>query len=442
MITRDPLSSQEPINVLLIGGGGREHALAEAIAASARLGTLHVTHASNPGLAALGEPVDVPIEIREIYRLQQVCRKRGIGLVVIGPEDPLAEGYADALRTETCHVFGPGKEAALLEADKAWAKQLMRGASVPTAEARVFTDPAAAKRWVAEQEEVPVVKAAGLARGKGVIVPETVEEVVEAIGRAMVAREFGEAGATVVLEERLSGPEVSVFALLDGSTIYVMETCQDHKRLGDGDTGPNTGGMGAFCPSGLIDDEMMAVIQSEILVPTADALKRNGVSYRGVLYAGLMLTRTGPRVLEFNVRFGDPECQVLMPRLESDAIEMLLATATRRLEEIELRWKPGASCGVVLASDGYPGRYRTGLPIEGLERAEAMDGVRVFHAGTRRDRDGRVVTSGGRVLTVTGTGANLAEARRRAYEAADAIEFEGKTLRRDIGLEPPGADAA
>jgi len=433
MSTQAPFVVETPVNVLLIGGGGREHALAWAIARSKHLGTLYVTHPENPGLASLGEGVDVPVSIREIYRIEQVCRRHEIGLVVIGPEGPLADGFADALRTETCAVFGPGKEASLLEADKAWSKQLMHGASVPTAEARVFTDPEPAKRWVIEQEEIPVVKASGLARGKGVIVPETVEEAVEAIERAMEAREFGEAGATVLLEERLTGPEVSVFALLDGSTIYVLETCQDYKRLGEGDTGPNTGGMGAFCPSSLVDEDLMDEIQREVLVPVADALKRSGVSYQGVLYAGLMLTHSGPKVLEFNVRFGDPECQVLMPRLESDVIEIMLATATHRLRDVEIRWRPGACCGVVLASGGYPGEHPTGLPIEGIDRASSMEGVEVFHAGTRRDKRGRIVTAGGRVLTVTGVGETLEEARRRVYEAADLIEFEGKTLRGDIG---------
>ena len=422
----------DPVNVLLIGGGGREHALASRLVRSPHLGTLWITHPQSPGLARLGKPIDVPVDIREIYRLVQFCNHNAIGLVVIGPEDPLAEGYADALATPDRLVFGPNKQAARLEADKAWTKHLLRAASIPTAEGRTFTDPDAADTYLRSRESSHVIKAAGLAKGKGVILPESLDEALDAIDRIMVQRVFGDAGREVVIEERLEGREASVLALVDGRSIYVLEPCQDHKRLGEGDTGPNTGGMGAYCPTPAIDEAMMAQIQRDILVPTIDTLRRDGIDYRGVLYAGLMLTPAGPKVLEYNVRFGDPECQPLMARLESDLLELMLATAQRRLDEAEVRWTPGAACCVVLASEGYPDKPITGRVITGLEEAEDMPGVFVYHAGTTLDREGRVVTAGGRVLGVTGVGDNIDQARDRAYAACQAIHFDGMVYRRDI----------
>jgi phosphoribosylamine--glycine ligase len=421
------------MNVVLIGGGGREHALGAKLRESPRLGELFIANPENPGLATLGKPVDVPVSTREAYRLAQFCAKNAIGLIVIGPEDPLAEGFADKLRAEGLRVFGPGADGARLEADKAWSKQLMRSASIPTAEARIFTDPVAAQAWLKSREHPPVVKAAGLAKGKGVIVPASVGEASEAIDQIMVRKVFGDAGRTVVLEERLTGPEVSVLALVDGQSIYVLETCQDHKRLLDGDKGPNTGGMGAYCPARGVDEALMDKIQSQVLVPTLDALRREGIDFRGVLYAGLMLTPAGPKVLEYNVRFGDPECQALMPRLESDLLELMLAVCDQRLHEVDLRWKPGASCCVVLAAEGYPEKPRSGDVITGIDDAEALPDVRVYHAGTKRNADGDIVTAGGRVLTVAATGKDLEDARHKAYAACDRINFRGKQLRRDIG---------
>ena len=418
-------------NVLLIGGGGREHALADAISRSPSLAQLHVTNPGNPGIAALGRAVDVPVDIKQIYRLRQYCDKHKIDLIVVGPEAPLAQGFADELTTPDRAVFGPVKAAAMLEADKAWAKDLMRAAAVPTAESRAFKNPDAARGYISTRDEPQVVKAAGLAAGKGVIVCQTQEEALDAIDRIMVQGEFGAAGDQVVIEERLAGPEVSVFALVDGQTIYVLETCQDYKRLLDAGEGPNTGGMGAFSPSPLVDGALMSRIEREILVPTVDALRRDDIIYRGVLYAGLMLTHAGPKVIEFNVRFGDPECQVLMPRLESDAVTLFRAVATGTLDDVEITWRPGATCCVVLASEGYPASPRTGLPIEGLEAAEAMENIRVFHAGTRRDGDA-LLTAGGRVLNVVGAGETLEEARDRAYAAAGLITFPGRQLRTDI----------
>ncbi|MEM0982828.1 MAG: phosphoribosylamine--glycine ligase [Planctomycetota bacterium] len=432
--------STDHVNVLLIGGGGREHALGEAIARSPRLGTLHLTHPVNPGLAKIGTPVDVPVNIKEIYRLQQYCDKHAIGLVVIGPEDPLAEGYADALAKKSDGspraVLGPTKAAARLEADKAFAKKIMKDASVPTAEGRSFTDYERAREYLETRDDINVIKAAGLAKGKGVIVPKTAEEGLGALEAMMVGGRFGEAGKTVIIEEKLSGPEISVLALVDGRSLLVLPSCQDHKRLGEGDTGPNTGGMGAFCPSTTMTEGLGEEIEREILVPTIDAMRTAGAEFTGVLYAGIMLTPGGPKVLEFNVRFGDPECQPLMARLESDALELCLATAEGRLESFveagEPRFRGGASVCVVLASEGYPENPKTGVEITGVDDADAMEGVTVYHAGTKIV-DGKLVTAGGRVLGVTAVGDDFGEARERAYTACLKINFPGKVMRADIG---------
>ncbi|TVQ60576.1 MAG: phosphoribosylamine--glycine ligase [Phycisphaerales bacterium] len=466
-------------NVLLIGGGGREHAIASRLVRSPALGTLFVTHPENPGLAALGQPVSVPVNAREIYRLQQFCDRHNVGLVVIGPEDPLAEGFADALRTDTRLIFGPNKDGARLEADKAWCKQLLRGASVPQADGRAFTDaeqakryletrviedetlveffekaarypdPADRRKWIdrelgrspeiqaayaAARSDLPVIKATGLARGKGVVVPATLGEAITAIERIMTRREFGDAGRTVVIEERLTGAEVSVLAITDGRTIATLPVCQDHKRLREGGQGPNTGGMGAFTPSTLLDDTQLESIEREIIVPTVDALRREGIDYRGVLYAGLMLTPAGPKVLEFNCRFGDPECQPLMARFEGDLLELFKKTASRKLDEAEFGFSAEASCCVVLAAEGYPEKPRSGDAISGLEQAGALPGVEVFHAGTKVV-NGEVVTAGGRVLGVTGTGATIEDARERAYAGVAKISFRGMQHRKDIGAE-------
>lgn len=420
------------VNVLLVGGGGREHALAWRLSQSPRLGDLFVTHAGNPGLAALGRPCAAPTEARETWRLIKWCDQHRIDLVVIGPEGPLADGMADALATDRRLVFGVGKAAAQIESNKAWAKQLMRSSSVPTAEARIFSNYEQAVQYLQSREEMPVIKASGLAAGKGVVVPDTLDEAVEALGQIMKQRIFGAAGETVVIEERLTGPEVSIFALVDGRTIYMLEPCQDHKRLLEGDEGPNTGGMGAYSPVPWLDDDMLGRVEHEILVPTVDALVREEIEYRGVLYAGLMITPAGPKVIEFNCRFGDPECQALMARLKSDALEALWATASGRLDEIEMRWDERSACVVVMAAPGYPGTPRKGLPIAGLDEAAALDDVMIFQAGTKRD-GGAVVTAGGRVLGVTALGASLAEARQRALGACDGIHFEGAQMRRDIG---------
>ena len=421
------------LNVLLVGGGGREHALATAIAASPRLGSLYITHASNPGLAVLGTPVDVPVDAKQLYRLEQFCARRQVGLVVIGPEDPLAEGFADKLATPQRAVFGPTASGARIEADKAWAKQLMRSASIPTAESRAFSDISAARDYLESRETAHVIKAAGLAKGKGVVVPATLEEGLKALDDFMVQRIHGRAGDTVVIEEKLMGPERSILCIVDGRSITILEPTRDYKRIGDGDTGPNTGGMGVVCAGDLVDERLMTRIEREILVPTVDALRREGIDYRGVLYAGIMLTHAGPKVIEFNCRFGDPECQALVPRMNGDLLELMHAAATRRLGDVDMTWKPGASVCIVLASEGYPDKPITGRIIEGLDDATAMPNIHIFHAGTTRDTQGRIITSGGRVLNIVATGDTIAEARTRAYAAADKIRFEGKVMRRDIG---------
>ena len=424
------------LNVLLIGGGGREHALAQAIKRSPRLGTLFATHTANPGIAALAEPTGLMPDRRELERLFWFCEKRDIGLVVIGPEDPLADGVADVLGKRDGGgerpVFGPRKDAARLEADKSYAKELMRAASIPTAESRTFRSADQAVAFLESRDEPMVVKAAGLARGKGVIVPETVEEAISAVHRIMDERAFGDAGARVVIEEKLSGKEVSVQALVDSNSVLMLPACRDHKRLGEGDTGPNTGGMGAFCPSHDLDETDAASIERGILIAIVDALRREGVAFRGVLYAGLMLTPAGPKVLEFNVRFGDPECQPMLARLASDPLDLLLRTASGTLAGADPAWSDDAAVTVVLAAAGYPDAPRKGDVITGVDQAEKLDGVTIQHAGTALDDKGRLVTAGGRVPNVTATGPTLEAARDRAYEAAGRIDFPGRLMRRDI----------
>ncbi len=438
-------SMPERVNVLLIGGGGREHALAWRLRQSPRLGRLWIDPDSNAGLRAIGTPCPEPISKPAMFRLNRWCDKEEIGLVVIGPEAPLADGWADDLATETRLVFGPGKAAARLEADKAWAKEIMRSASVPTAEGRIFKDRSPAIAYAMSREEGCVVKASGLAAGKGVIVCRTPEEAVEAVQMIMGDPErrtqgsFGAAGDTIVIEELLQGQEMSVLALVDGRSIWVLDPCQDHKQVGEGDIGPNTGGMGAYCPTPLATPEMMSRIERDVLVPTIDGLRREGITFRGVLYAGLMLTSGGPKVLEYNCRFGDPECQPLMARLQGDLLEVLWATAAGQLDSLEsgLGSDPRTACCVVLCSAGYPGSITKGHEITGIEAAEAEAGpgeaVIVFHSGTSVDDRDRVVTAGGRVISVTALAADLAAAQDLANRAAARIEFAGAFFRRDIG---------
>ncbi|HEY8668813.1 MAG TPA: phosphoribosylamine--glycine ligase [Tepidisphaeraceae bacterium] len=417
------------MKVALIGNGGREHALAWKLADSPRVTALYALP-GNPGTAQVAE--NVAIGVMDFNAIEKFVREKGIGLVVIGPEDPLAAGLSDRIKAMGVQVFGPSKEAAQIEADKWFAKELMRHQAVPTAEARSFTDAAAAEEYVRVRDEPVVIKAAGLAKGKGVTVCFRTSDALEAIDQIMRKKAFGEAGSRIVIEERLAGPECSILAFVDRKSIYTMETSQDHKPIDDGDTGPMTGGMGAYSPTPVVSDAMLTQIERDVLVPIVDGLNRDGIEYKGVLYAGLMLTSNGPRVLEFNCRFGDPETQPLMMRLQSDLCEVMLAVAEGRLDQIELKWDPRPALCVVATSKGYPGAYPTGLPISGIEQADALRDVKVFHGGTKAQGK-QVVTDGGRVLSVTALGNTIADAQRRAYEAMKLIHFEGMHYRTDIG---------
>ncbi len=442
-----PLYDAWCMNIFIIGSGGREHALGWKLKQSPRCGRLFFAP-GNGGTAALGENVPISVDTvdtKTVDAITYFCRQQNIGLIVIGPEDPLAGGLSDRLTAaaptdKPWVVFGPVQAAAQLEADKAFAKKLMRAAAIPTAEARVFTDADAALAYAHSRETPVVVKAAGLAKGKGVVVCDGNQQAADAVRSIMVDHAFGQAGQTVVIEERLVGQEVSVLALVDGRNIFVLDPAQDHKQVGEGDTGPNTGGMGAYCPTPLIDDKLMVQVEREILVPIVDALRRDGVVYQGVLYAGLMLTAGGPKVLEFNCRFGDPEVQALMMRLQGDLVEIMLATAQGRLDEADLSWDPRCCCCVVMASGGYPGAYEKGKPITGLDQAAGLDGVQVFHAGTTIKGD-QLVTAGGRVMNICAMGTDLAQARQNALQACEMIRFDGAFYRRDIGFRVMGSPA-
>ena len=416
------------MKVLLVGSGGREHALAWKLSQSKNLGHLYIAP-GNPGTAEIG--TNVEIADTDIEKLVEFAKSKTIDLAVIGPEDPLAAGAVDAFEAAGIKAFGPSAEAAKLEADKAFAKQIMRANSIPTAESRTFTSFEDAKAYIASRDEAVVVKAAGLAKGKGVFVCDEPSEAILAAERIMVDGLFGEAGRVVVVEDKLLGQEASIMSFVDGRNIYVMETAQDHKPIGEGDTGDNTGGMGAYSPAPIVTDKVLSQIVREVLVPTVDGMNRNDTPYKGVLYAGMMLTAGGPRVLEFNVRFGDPETQPIMMRMKGDLLEVMLAVCEGRLDQVSLDWDKRPAVCVVMASGGYPGAYEKGKEILGLEEAGKMEDVMVFHAGTAT-RDGQIVTSGGRVLGVTSLGETIARAKSRAYEAVDKISFEGAYYRRDI----------
>jgi len=416
------------MNVLLIGSGGREHAIAWKLAQSKQLSKLFITP-GNPGTAQCGH--NVALDAEDHHKLLDFAQQNKVELVVVGPEDPLAAGIVDTFEAAGIKAFGPSGKAAQLEADKAFAKQLMRSSSVSTAEARVFDRFSDAKAYIASRDEPVVVKAAGLAKGKGVYVCDDPSDGILAAEKIMQDKIFGPAGDTIIVEDKLLGEEASILAFVDGRNIYVMESSQDHKPIGDGDTGPNTGGMGAYSPAPVVTDALMDQITREILVPVVDGMNRHGTPYKGVLYAGIMMTAGGPRVLEFNVRFGDPETQPILIRLESDLLEVLLATCDGTLDEVTLRWDPRPAVCVVMASGGYPGEYEKGKIITGLEDARRLEDVIVFHAGTK-EQEGQIVTSGGRVLGVTALGETIAEAKAAAYEAVDRIEFEGAYCRGDI----------
>jgi phosphoribosylamine--glycine ligase len=417
------------MKILLIGSGGREHALAWKLAQSPRVTTLYAAP-GNPGIAQVADVVQ--LGVGDFDKIARFARQNNVELVVVGPEDPLAAGIVDHLAKEGVRAFGPAKEAAQLEADKWFAKELMRHQAVPTAEARAFSDPAAADEFVRTRAEPVVVKATGLAKGKGVMLCYRTPDALEAIDRIMRKRVFGDAGERVVIEELLQGPECSIIAFVDRKNMYVMEPSQDHKPVEDGDTGPMTGGMGAYSPTPVVTESVLRTIERDILVPVMDGLVREGVEYRGVLYAGLMLTTNGPKVLEFNCRFGDPETQPLMMRLKSDLLETMLAVVDGKLDQVDLQWDPRAALCVVATSKGYPGQYQSGMEITGVTEADSMRDVQVFHSGTAQRGD-TLVTDGGRVLSVTALGDTTAEAQKRAYQAIAKIRFEGMHYRRDIG---------
>jgi phosphoribosylamine--glycine ligase len=419
------------MDVLLVGSGGREHAIAWKLKQSSSLGKLY-TAPGNPGTAMCG--TNVEIGSNDIDKLVEFGRGNGIGLVVVGPEDPLAGGIVDAFEAVGIKAFGPSGAAAKLEADKGFAKQIMRANSIPTAEGRVFTEYEDAKAYIASRDEPVVVKAAGLAKGKGVFVCDEPSDGILAAEKIMSERIFGEAGASLVVEDKLLGQEASILAFVDGRNIYVMESSQDHKAIGDGDTGPNTGGMGAYSPAPVVTEDLMDQIVKEILVPTVDGMNRNGTPYKGVLYAGIMVTQGGPRTLEFNVRFGDPEAQPILMRLKSDLLEVMLAVCEGRLDDVSLEWDERPAVCVVMASGGYPGSYEKGKIIKGLEAAGELSDLMVFHAGTS-EKDGEIVTSGGRVLGITALGESVIQAQERAYEGAKKIDFEGAYYRSDIAAK-------
>jgi phosphoribosylamine--glycine ligase len=420
------------MRVLVVGKGGREHALVWKLAQSARVERVYCA----PGNAGTGEDgINVPIEPMDFDHLVRFAKKEDIGLTVVGPEDPLAAGITDVFKKSGLAVFGPSREAAQIEASKVFAKHLMRQADVPTAEFRVFDHPDPARHYIETREYPVVVKADGLAAGKGVIICSSTEDALAAIDRIMVREEFGRAaGRQIVIEKRMEGQELSILALVSGRGILSLQPTQDHKAAFDDDQGPNTGGMGAYCPAPLATPELMQEIESAIFVPTVHALKRSRKPFRGVLYAGIMVTNQGPRVLEFNCRFGDPETQPLLMRLRTDLLDLLEAAATDHIAEFpedRIDWDPRPAVCVVMASQGYPGNYAKGKVITGLQDAAKLADVKVFHAGTKLEKD-LVVTDGGRVLGVTALGDTLADAKARAYEAVARIHFPGAIFRRDI----------
>jgi phosphoribosylamine--glycine ligase len=416
------------MNVLLIGSGGREHALAWALSQSPLLTALFCA----PGNAGIAEVARcIPIDPANHGAIIEFCRKERIGLVVIGPEAPLVAGLGDALGEAGIRYFGPTKAAAKLEGSKGFAKDLCRAANIPTAAYGRFSDRAAAMKYLESQRLPIVIKADGLAAGKGVVIAATFNEAKAAVD-ACLSGAFGKAGAEIVIEEYLEGEEASFFALCDGLTALPLASAQDHKRVGDGDTGPNTGGMGAYSPAPVMTEEMTDRVMREIIKPTVAAMAERGTPFKGVLFAGLMITATGPKLIEYNVRFGDPETQVLMVRLRSDLLTALLATTDGVLSKFDLRWSDETALTVVMAANGYPGTPIRDTEIKGLEAAKQTPNVEIFHAGTRRD-GARLLADGGRVLNVTGLGRNVAEARDAAYAAIAKIDWPGGFYRKDIG---------
>jgi phosphoribosylamine--glycine ligase len=419
------------MNVLLIGGGGREHALAWKLRQSPGLGALYCSP-GNAGILSIGKPG--PSDIEHHGRVAAFCRDADIGLVVIGPEAPLVSGLADDLRAAGFAVFGPSAAAAQLEASKAFTKAMCAGRGIPTADYAYFRDRDEALAHVRTKGAPLVIKADGLAAGKGVIICDSLAAAEEAVA-ACFSGAFGKAGSSVVIEEKLIGEEASFFAICDGKRAVPLASAQDHKRAYDGDLGPNTGGMGCVSPAPMMTDALSDRIMRDIVTPTLDAMRDRGTPFQGVLYAGLMMTAAGPKLIEYNVRFGDPECQVLMLRLKSDLLTLLLAAAQGDLSGVEPAWSDSTAITVVMAAEGYPGDYEKGTVIGNLDEAGTVEGVTVFHAGTALNARGQIIAQGGRVLNVSALGEGVEEARQRAYGAIGRIDWPGGFCRRDIGLK-------
>lgn len=424
------------MKVLIIGNGGREHAITWKVAQSPRVDRVFVAP-GNAGTAIDAENVN--IAANDINELVKFAKENEIGLTIVGPEVPLCDGIVNAFEDSGLKIFGPSKSAAQLEGSKVFCKNILRAADVPTAEFQEFRDATTAERFINERysetpEDCPVVvKADGLAAGKGAIVCKTRDDALVAIDMIARQRQFGTAGDKLIIEERMSGGEASILAITDGKTILTLPPAEDHKRAYDDDQGPNTGGMGAYCPTPSITEETLRWVESNVLVPTVHVMKRSRQPFRGILYAGLMMTPHGPKVLEYNVRFGDPECQPMLMRLKTDFVDVIEATVDRRLSEIgELEWDPRPSVCVVMASEGYPDAYEKGKVIRGLDDAAKLEDVKVFHAGTTHNAAGEVVTNGGRVLGVTALGASVSNAKQRAYEAVKCIRWDGAWCRKDI----------
>jgi phosphoribosylamine--glycine ligase len=417
------------LKVLVIGAGGREHVLCTQLARSPRVSEL-ICAPGNAGIAKVARCVDISVE--DVPRLLALAEKEAVGFTVVGPEAPLCAGIVDKFEEKGLRIFGPNAGAAELEGSKAFAKRLMSRYRIPTAAYRAFTTVRDARDYVYAQNTYPIViKASGLAGGKGVVIARTETEAADAITACLETNAFGEAGREIVVEEFLKGEEASVLVFTDGSTIALMESAQDHKAVFDGDEGANTGGMGAYSPAPVVTENVLREVESEVLVPLVHGLNREGRPFKGVIYAGLMITNGGPKVLEFNVRFGDPEAQAILMRLRSDLLTVLEAVVDKRLEEVELDWDPRPAISVVMASGGYPGKYGTGYQVFGLEAVEEGPDLRVFHAGTAI-RDGKVVTAGGRVLSVTALGNDLGTAKERAYAAVRKVHFDRAHFRTDI----------
>lgn len=417
------------MRILVVGSGGREHALCWAIAASPLVDALYCAP-GNAGIAR--EATCVPIPVDDLDGIVAFAHDERIDFVVVGPEGPLVAGLVDKLDAAGIKAFGPNAAAAVLEGSKAFTKDFCTRHGIPTAAYGRFTEAEAAKAYIRQQGAPIVVKADGLAAGKGVIIAETVDDALAAVDAMMADKAFGDAGAEIVVEEFMTGEEASFFALADGESVLALAGAQDHKRVGDGDTGPNTGGMGAYSPAPVVDEAMAGRIMAEIVRPTVAGMKAEGRTFKGVLFAGLMITAEGPKLIEYNVRFGDPETQALMLRLKSDLLPALIAVADGQLAHVDLRWRDEFALCVVMAATGYPGSYAKNTEISGTDEAETDDVV-VFHAGTARDGDGRLLATGGRVLGVTAVGVDAAEARKRAYAAVDGIHWPDGFCRRDIG---------